>query len=365
MTQLTDRDVDNDPLAAASRGAALFSVGTRSYDWVDTVIAAMIRGDWEPVEKTFRQAHACAEAAAEGDEDPAQSDIDRAADQFRYARNLITADETEQWLDRCGIEFDDWIDHLHRSVLRAKNIDRLDELVRQYPTSDEELSRSLYVDLLCSGHLERLMLTLAGHAALSQTSQAPDRRLDENSEQRIARACIALFGNQEQNGGALDQWVQRVRDIARVEYGFETSAQKVITPAMIESKIGGQPIDWIQVSWRFLALPEEEAAREAVLCMRLEGDSLEDIAAKTGLSVHQEQVLLERIDPAVQPLIVSARPNEVVGPVASGGAFLIAVVDEKAAASDTAAAVRERAESAALEQLISEHLRDVRWHQRW
>src|SRR5262245_17988390 len=104
-------------------GQTNFVVGEREYNWGDVILAAQLRGDWEALETQTRAGIACLDqfAIACTDEPPrsacdcgticqivphaqlhtdlkrlaaeggalAQQEIDGAANEFRYARDLI------------------------------------------------------------------------------------------------------------------------------------------------------------------------------------------------------------------------------------------------------------------------------------
>src|SRR5215204_1535795 len=96
-----------------------FTIGTREYLWLDVVLAAMLRGDWAPFEAALREGLACA-AYAEATGEHAGEAADDLLNEFRYARDLITAAEAEAWLHVVGLTGAELSAYFERRVLLAK-----------------------------------------------------------------------------------------------------------------------------------------------------------------------------------------------------------------------------------------------------
>jgi hypothetical protein len=114
--------------------------------------------------------------------------------------------------------------------------------------------------------------------------------------------------------------------------------------------------DWVRVSFGELELPTAAMAREAALCVREDGLTLTEVAARAGLDLHDREVLIEELDPTVARPLLGASPNELVGPVAVGERFLLLSVGEKSAPAVGDAVIQER-----LEREVRNR---VRWHER-
>lgn len=94
----------------------LFSLGSCTYTHRDVVAAAILRGDWRDLEDGPPAGLACAKRARTTT--PPRIDLAKAAEEFRYERNLITAEETEHRLERSGVTFENWTAYLERTLLR-------------------------------------------------------------------------------------------------------------------------------------------------------------------------------------------------------------------------------------------------------
>ena len=103
--------------ATVSGSKVVFLCEDRSFDFRDLIDAAHFRGELEPIWKNLLRLIA-AERKADADELEVDDEaIERAAEQFRYERDLITAEETERWLAERGLTLNDFGAHFVRHYL--------------------------------------------------------------------------------------------------------------------------------------------------------------------------------------------------------------------------------------------------------
>src|SRR3954468_16741112 len=92
----------------------LCACGDREYKTRDVIDAALWRGDLKSSWDHFLM---CLEAERKADDlemDFDDNELDAAAETCRYERDLITAEETEQWLAARGLNLDDFSDYFAR-----------------------------------------------------------------------------------------------------------------------------------------------------------------------------------------------------------------------------------------------------------
>jgi hypothetical protein len=344
-------------------GPPLFSTGDRHYDRDDVVVAAILRGEWHALVEQARRGLACAEHHRLGEEGPDAFDLEQAAQEFRYARNLITAEETEAWLARSGLTFEDWTAYLERSLLRTAWSDQIETILLRYAISDDEVRCVLHAEAVCSGELQRFAETLAGRAAACARAEAgaasAEQGLDEVLARRVRRESAFRLGSLN-----AQEWSDRVAEAARIEAAFQACRLAAITPEAVQAQILGHRLDWMRVRWRYVVLRTEQAAREAALCLRHEGESLVDVAVRAGVAPHEEGRLLESVDAVIRAAVVSARPGDVLGPWPAADGFRLAVLLGKGHPSDSDPDVRRRAEEEIATDLVTEAMKHVVWRER-
>src|SRR5689334_11242728 len=98
----------------------MFTIANRSFGWEEITSAAEVWGEWQPFQETVRQALACMRLAVETSQAPPASEIREAATSFRYAHNLISAEETNLWLRRWQMTVEDWMNVLRGQWLRDR-----------------------------------------------------------------------------------------------------------------------------------------------------------------------------------------------------------------------------------------------------
>lgn len=149
----------------------VFNIGPARYDWADVLLAAHLRGDWPALETQIRQGLACQRALDEDDESDGadQQAVDAAAAEFRYARDLISAEETEAWLAARGLTSEAWLDYIERGVLRAERAEEMHDLVERYPVTDDEVAALTWVEGICSGRPADFARDLAARVVVGDT----------------------------------------------------------------------------------------------------------------------------------------------------------------------------------------------------
>jgi hypothetical protein len=185
-----------------------------------------------------------------------------------------------------------------------------------------------------------------------------------DDQDACARQCARLFGPVDRIDAAGAGWHARIAAALDVEGAFQAIAARAATPAALQAQIDAQRLAWIQICWRYVTLPDEDAAREAALCVRHEGEALDAVAGRAATFIHRDQPFLEDLDLMLRPAVLSAQPGELLGPLPAADGFRIAIVDRKIPPSPDDDAVMARARSAVIRGLEVEAQARVHWHQR-
>src|SRR4026208_1266549 len=83
----------------------------------------------------------------------------------------------EHWLAAREVSIREWMEHIRRSVARARTTAGLAALVARHPVDQDPPAEALRVDLICSGAGEGLAVELARRAAAAAaaaSSATPD-----------------------------------------------------------------------------------------------------------------------------------------------------------------------------------------------
>lgn len=137
-----------------------------------------------------------------------ESVLQARSEDFRISHDLISAEDTEHWLDERGLSLDDFSDFLVRqevSTLAAASPDGQQEEYAFGPLDVRELLRT---ELLFTGDFDRLAIALAWRTAAREAeSDSPSANAIENERAQFwERSGI--------NRDTLDTWLQGLgRDV--------------------------------------------------------------------------------------------------------------------------------------------------------
>lgn len=313
----------------------VFSLGDDIYTWQDVVAHARATGDWASLEQAAREGAACEALADSGEIDEPDADIEHAAEEFRYERDLVTAAEMEEWLAEHGLTAADWMGAMRRLVLRQQWAADLEAIVSEQDPDDESVQEALEADLRSSG-------------------------MDRTLSQRFAAdvAAAAAWHGANSQGGAPPG-----RDLAGVLEGARSYRASVVTDDAIEREITAAHLDWIRVECRALAFEDEAEAREGVFCLREDGIELDELAADAHVETEDVDFYVGDIAPDRRAPFLSAQVGEVIGPVALQGAHAIYQVTGKVMPSVDDEALIRRARDAIVGRAIATEVANrIRWH---
>ena len=342
-----------------------FSVGEAPYSWSDAAVAAVLRGEWASLEAQTRRGLALVARAEATENAASEEELEAAAEEFRYGRDLVTAEEMEDWLDRHGLTLEDWMDYIERALVRQSDPEEEEEeALAPFAPSDEEIAGCIWTEAICSGALARFARTLAGRAAVAQRAEA-EAEMGEAEQpnlpkiERACRDCADAFSRMALRPASRE----RIADLLRLEHLYETWSRRFADPAAIRALINVHRLDWIRLDLRDLGFSDETSAREAALCVREDSEPLEAVAQEAHRPIAKTRPYLAEVEESARPVLLSARPGDLVGPVAVGDEFHLYELCGKTPPSEQDPEIRSRAENALLAKVV-EHEIAARVHWR-
>ena len=291
----------------------VFAVDGEVFQWQDVFAHARASGGWADLELAARAGVACglhADASAEEEEERLEAHVDKAGDEFRYERDLLTADEMEAWLAERGLTARTWLESVRRRVLRELWADQLDELLARYQPSDEDVEAAIAADMVCDD----------AHGALAE-------RLAAAAAAAAAAGGAAPGGDRHQ---ALSEAAGRFR-------------QAALTAEALRREIAAHQMEWVRIDCRALEFTEPAEAREAALCLREDGLPLEEVAASAHVAASALSFYLDEIDGEERSRFLASHAGHVVGPIPVDDVHLLYRVDAKVMPSVDDPAVLARA----------------------
>ncbi len=322
-------------------GQLVFSVGRQQYYWDDVILSARRWGDWADLEKELRQGIACLKRLDEAEEEFDPEALESAASDFRYERDLLTAEETEAWLNRWHLSADSWMEYLQRFILRRKWADQLVEIVARYRVTKKEIHNSLHAEAICSGHLARFARALAARAsAYEKALEAGWVRDEPKSAEATAR-------------------------IRRLETSYQRFCDHVVDEQGIKNQVNSHRLDWVRVGCRYVLFSQEQMAREAALCARDDGMQLDEVAANASIALQNATLYLDEVEPSLRDRFLSAEKGALVGPLNWDKAFGLFLVEDKIIPAAEDPEIKQRAQETLLESAVNREInKRVKWHAR-
>ncbi len=313
----------------------VFALDGEAFSWAQVVAASRRYGSWCDLEASTRYGLACERRLAESSEELPAQDVVDAMRRFRYARGLLAGEQLEQWLEHWQLTATEWRDHVGRGLLRERWPGRREDTAERFPVSDDEVAGALWPEAVCSGELERSAVRVAADGALAV---AAGETIEDDREHALVRIRSAADG----------------------------ARAAAITEHVVAREIASHSLDWLRVEGEMLEFAEEDVAREAALCIRVDGQRLTDVATASAIEPGTLRVYVADIEAELASMLVAAREGELVGPVPRDGRFSLMLVEKKTPATGADPEVHSRAEERIVERLVERALREhVEWHERF
>ncbi|MEO6970320.1 MAG: hypothetical protein ABI217_05450 [Chthoniobacterales bacterium] len=322
----------------------------------DLIDAAHFRGEVEPVWNDLLRLVAAERKAEVEDLEFDDGAIDTAVEQFRYQRDLITAEETEKWLSERGLTLNDFSTHFVRHYW-AEKWDDLEPDAIDYFSAPNELRELLTNELILSGELDQMAQRLSWRVAAR--CAAADRPADP---ELIAAEQARFFERSGLDENQLAGWLKRLgrdpdwfRDALEMEAIQRRDCAALLSRQAREHEIAALRLPLTRFEVETIELDSLDAAREALLCAREDGMSMEEVAIEGRYPYRHPEVLLEEIPEELQQKFLSVHPGDILEPIAHGDGFHLCRVVGKQEPDVDDPVVQKRAEN----RILDRHFADL------
>lgn len=334
-----------------------FTAGGRAFDLAQVIAAADFRGDLAPLRQVSLSRARLAEIASERGLDADEAAVDEIAADYRYARDLTTAEECERWLVARGVSVEDFQAYCLRVYWERQLTGEGASEDAPDGAEPAEFGAWSQVDLLLSTEFDRLARQLAWRAALDcELARKP------SSDQTLPSASpltAAGVGQTEGTAGDLG-WLA---DLRRMEAAFQTRCRDLLTPENQQRCLANLRLPLTRFELEVLELDGELAGREAYLCVTQDGMSLREVAVESSYALTSSSPLLEDLPEAWQPILLSAPIGKVLPPFGEGEERFLCFVKGKQDPSLDRSEVQARINRTLLGQHFMElETRHIQWH---
>ena len=341
----------------------VFAAGDERIDATDVVDAAWFRGDLQPFWREFLAGIACERLADEEGSEPGSEALQTLSEDFRYAHDLITAEETDAWLISRNLTLNDLTGYANRRYWRERAIapSQVPEIV--YLNAEPDLRERFLQDLLFGGRFDELVRLLSWRVAGSVATVMPDHALSGRLEEERTR----FFQRTALAPGRLSEWLQRLgRDgpwfetLLEQESRYGWNCDQVRTAENRARTLAALRLSLTCFDVEMMDLESADAAREACLCLTADGLSMEALAGQEHYWIEKRELLLEAFPQELQQRFLSAESGEVLQFITSADRFQVCRILNKRepAMGDESVLARLDAELIATHfgNLVSKHI---------
>lgn len=337
-------------------GPTVFTCVGRSFSIADIIDAAHFRGEVQPAWVRLLQLVAAEEDAAERELEPDGDALQEMSDEFRSARDLITAEETEQWLAQRDLTVDDFSDYVVRrywgSALNAK----ADLELVEFAAAPLEMRELLATELLLSSDFDGMATALSWRVAARAAAVGRELGVDYIAAQR--RSFLERAGVDE---GALPEWLathgrnsEWLDEMLDLEASYARERETLVTEDRCRAEVASSRLQLARFEVETVELESQDAAREALFCVRSDGLSLEEVAAEGAYPFHRNRILLEDLPASVQERFLCAVTGDVLEPISRGDGFQVCRIREKIEPTLGDEEIRRRIEQRLLQRFFNE-----------
>jgi len=291
-----------------------------------------------------------------------QGELQESLDAFRYRHDLLTAEETERWFDAWGVNLDDLTGYLARRHWRERFAGGGADLAREYAPGADAINGSLWAEAVFDGSAGDWVNACARRSAAwveAGGTPPPAGELEAVRGEFFARAGLT--------GRTLSEWLSGLgRDEAWLDrmLALEACVLRTRDAALravdLERELAGKRMSLTRITLERAAFPTEEAAREAMLCVAEDCDTLAKVAGRAGAAASLESRFLDEYTNPIGRLCISALPGEILGPIERDGRYELCRVVEKTEPEVRDGRVRrfleQKAISSVFERLINLHI---------
>jgi hypothetical protein len=328
--------------------------GNQEFKARDVIDAAHFRGQLDSLWHDFERRVAAEKKADELDIELDETAIDSAAEGFRYDRDLITAEETERWLARRGLNLDDFSDYFARQYC-GNALPDIEYESTPFGLSAAQSRNVFTADLILSGDLDAMITQLSWRLAAWAASKegVPSEAIETERRHFLERSGLALEQLPEwlEQLDRDQQWFDRTLEL---EAAYRQRNETLLTAQSRKREIATLRLQLTRFETELIELESRDAAKEALFCVREDGMSMEEVASEGRYPYRCVSFLQEDIPDELQQKFLSVSPGDVLEPIPRGESFELHRIAKKLEPQPDDPAVLQRVENRILERYYSE-----------
>jgi hypothetical protein len=322
-------------------------------DLDDLLVASVADGSWEGIRSSIARGLAASASRIV----VAPDDLAEARSAFRRARGLLAADDLKTWLSARSVTLEEWRSHILLMALAASD-PRTEVDADPDDASDGGRARAaaavaVRVEDFLGPAAHTLLLGAASPHRAGPMHE--DREVELLIERVASEPALPLLDPSE------DRIREHAATVTLLRRQLDMARDEIDEHDMLEA-IQANLVDWTEFDYDELILPTESSAREAALCVRVDGSDLAAVGELAGAVPHRHQHTSSTAGPT-GAFLVGAVVGEAVGPIESSDGWRVAVLRDRRPPDSDDASTRARARDEVLERSLGRRLAGrVIWH---
>ncbi|MEP6604215.1 MAG: hypothetical protein ABJB69_09730 [Spartobacteria bacterium] len=329
--------------------------GNAEYTARDAIEMALFRGDLEPRWQEFLRRLAAEKRALELDLDVDDEAFDAAAEAFRYDHDLITAEETEQWLAARELNVDDFSEYFLWVCWGRTPPEGTETQPMDYLSAPADLRDLFTIEMILSDQLDyvttRFTWRLASLAELKDVDLAQVAEEKENFLERNKLKASELGPWLEKLGRDEEWFSQRTT----MEAAFRQRLKALLGPNAHQKELSSLRLQMTRFGIEVIELESRDAAQEALFCVREDGMSMEEVAKESQYPYRRAEFILEDLNEEVQQRFLSVTPGQLLDPLPRGEGFELCRITSRAEPQVDDPVIRGRIE----QRLMNRHFAEL------
>jgi hypothetical protein len=330
--------------------------GPREYKARDAIDAAVFRAEIDPAWREFLQETQAEKRAEELELELDDEAVNAAVETFRYEHDLITAEETEQWLALRGLDLEDFGDYFARRYWLGTVEEEIESDEAEPFSSSSDLRKPFIADLILSDKLDFLTTELMWRLA----ALAAD--VDEKTDaEKIAAERQKFFDRNKITAQDLPVWLDRIgrdmewfEEMLALEAAYQRRRQALLNPQARARELATMRMPLTRFEADVVEVESRDAAREIVLCIREDGISMEEAAAEGRYPYRSVAFLRQDVPADFQQKFLSVSVGDILDPVARGDGFELYQITGKVEPDPDDPAVQVQIDKRLVERHFSE-----------
>jgi hypothetical protein len=338
----------------------IFSSGERGCTAKEIVDCALVRGEIDLLWKDFLRVAECDRLANERELEVDESALDSAAIAFRYKHDLITAEETERWLEDRGVSLAEFSEYFARQYWGRSYSGTVDSPKSSCQTASAEEKDLFLIDLILSGSLDRMAERLSYRVA-AQADEAGDNKAS------VAEERARFLAAKKIDPADLADWLAQLgRDqewldeILAADAVYQRRVSQILTEQALQKELAPMQLNLTRFQLERVEVDSRDAAAEVIACVRNDGMEMSEVADESRYPFHHSEVLLEDILSEQQQRFLSVKAGTLFDPIPRGDAFEVWRVKTRTEPSLQDPVIRARLESRIVDrcfnELLSKHI---------